>query len=164
MTVVETFRHVPEPSRDTAPVAPGLDELGASGKIVTYVLALVAGGLFGAIGTVSHQDSAGGFPLGAALSLLLVVALLVGFRLLFGSRLVGIVAAIGLLGAVAILSLPGSGGSALIPANLAGYAWTFGPTVIAVIVLAWPRLPQRGSDRMKASPRDPDAPDAKEQI
>lgn len=164
VTVVETFRHVPEPAADPAPLAPGLDELGVSGKIVTYVLALVAGGLFGAIGTVAHQDVAGTFPLGAGLSLLLVAALVIGVRLLFDSRLVGIVAAIGLLSVVAILSLPGSGGSALIPANLAGYAWSFGPTVIAVIALAWPRLPQRPRDRMDTSPRDAVAPDAKEQI
>lgn len=164
VSVVETFRHVAEPQPDPAPLAPGLDELGLSGKVVTYLLALVAGGLFGAIGTVAHQDAVGSFPLGALLALLLTVTLLTGFRLLFDSRLVGIVAAIGLLSVVAILSLPGSGGSALIPANLAGYAWSFGPTLIAVVVLAWPRLPQRRGDRMKTSPRSPAAPDAKEQI
>jgi N-acetyl-1-D-myo-inositol-2-amino-2-deoxy-alpha-D-glucopyranoside deacetylase len=164
VTVVETFRHVAEPVRDPAPLAPGLDEFSLSGKIVTFVLALVAGAFFGAIGTVAHQDAAGAFPIGAVLALLLVAALLIGFRLLFDSRLVGIVAAIGVVAVIAVLSPASAGGSVLIPRGLAGYAWTFGPTVIAIIVLAWPRLPQRRSDKMKTSPRDVVVPDAKEQI
>jgi len=164
VTVLETFRHVPEPAGESGLDNPSLDDLGVSGKIVTYLLAVVAGGLFGAIGTVTHQDGAAAFPYGVVLALLLVATLLVGVRLLFGSRVVGVAAAVGLLGAVAILSLPGSGGSALIPANGPGYAWSFGPTVIAVFVLAWPRVHQRPSDKMESSPRDVVAPDAKEQI
>jgi N-acetyl-1-D-myo-inositol-2-amino-2-deoxy-alpha-D-glucopyranoside deacetylase len=163
VTVVETFRHVPEPAADPAPVAPGLDELGAGGKAVTSILALVAGGLFGAIGTVAHQDAIGPFPLGLVLALAMVLALVAGFRVVFQSRLIGILAAIGLAAAIVALALPHSG-SVLVPGNLVGQAWVIGAVFIALVVLAWPRLPQRPRDRMRTSPRDVVAPDAKEQI
>jgi len=39
---------------------------------------------------------------------------------------------------IALLALPGPSGSALLPANFAGYAWTLGPTLLAAIILAWP--------------------------
>ncbi|GAA4266983.1 PIG-L family deacetylase [Frondihabitans peucedani] len=161
VTVVETFRLVPEPVADPAS-APGLDELEISGRIVTSVLALLAGGLFGAIGTIAHQDTVGSFPLGIVLALAMTAALLVGLRWLFDSRLIALMAAIGLTAVVALLSLPHSG-SVLIAGTPTGYAWIFGPVVAAVLVLAWPRMPRRAGDKMGASPRDAVAPDAKEQ-
>ncbi|MCU1526357.1 MAG: hypothetical protein JWP75_120 [Frondihabitans sp.] len=161
VTVVEAYRLVPEPVAEPTLSTVGLAEYSVGGKIATYVVALVAGGLFGAIGTVSHQFTAGSFPLGAVLALILVLALLLGFRLYFDSRRVGIAAAIGVLAVTALLTGPGSGGSALIPANAAGYSWTFGPTIIAVIVLAWPKLPQQRAaasgapgDKMGTSPQE----------
>jgi N-acetyl-1-D-myo-inositol-2-amino-2-deoxy-alpha-D-glucopyranoside deacetylase len=77
------------------------------------------------------------------LSLVMAAALLAGMRLLFGSRVVAVAAALGLLGAAAVLSQPGAGGSALVPANGPGYAWTFGPLLVAMVVIAWPTLPPR---------------------
>jgi N-acetyl-1-D-myo-inositol-2-amino-2-deoxy-alpha-D-glucopyranoside deacetylase len=161
VTAVETYRLVPEPVSEPTLPATGLADYSVGGRIATYAVALVAGGLFGAIGTVSHQITVGSFPLGAILALLLVLALLAGFRLFFDSRLVGIAAAVGVVAVTALLTGPGSGGSALIPANAAGYSWTFGPTIIALIVLAWPQLPQRRAaasrvpgDKMGSSPQD----------
>lgn len=161
VTVVESYRHVPEPETEPTLPTSSLADHGLGGRIAITVVALVAGALFGAIGTVTHQDTIGAFPLGAVLALILVLALLLGFRLYFDSRLLGIAAAVGVVAVTALLTGPGSGGSALIPANAAGYAWTFGPTIIALIVLAWPKLPERraavpgvAGDKMETSPQD----------
>jgi N-acetyl-1-D-myo-inositol-2-amino-2-deoxy-alpha-D-glucopyranoside deacetylase len=152
VTVVETFRHVPEP-RAADPVLGTTDiaDFGLPGKVVAYVLALVVGGLFGAIGTVAHQDGAGSFPYGVVLALALVAAAMIGFRILFDSRMVGLVVAIGITVVDLTLSLTSRGGSVLIPGNLIGYAWIGGSILIAAFVLLWPKLPPR-------PPRSPGAP------
>ena len=54
------------------------------------------------------------------------------------SKVPGIFAAVGLVATVFLFALPSAGGSVLIPANLYGYLWIFSPTVISLIVLAWP--------------------------
>jgi N-acetyl-1-D-myo-inositol-2-amino-2-deoxy-alpha-D-glucopyranoside deacetylase len=165
VSVIETFRFVPEPAPVAAPEPPLLSELGPLGRALTGVFAFVGGALFGAIGTVTHQISAGSFPIGAVLSLLMVLGVVVGARIVFESRFIGVLAALGIVMVTAILTLPGSGGSVLVPGNPAGYAWTFGPTAIAVVVLAWPRLPQARGGRMGTSPQDVRVlPEAKEQF
>jgi N-acetyl-1-D-myo-inositol-2-amino-2-deoxy-alpha-D-glucopyranoside deacetylase len=112
------------------------------GKIGTSVLALAVGVVTGAVLTVTHQATARfgevSVPWGIIAAVALCAALLAGLRLVFASRLVPGLAALGVLGSVALLSLPGVGGSILVPANPAGYVWTFAPTVIALVVLLWP--------------------------
>ncbi|AMM20289.1 hypothetical protein AX769_09085 [Frondihabitans sp. PAMC 28766] len=169
VTVVETFRHVAEPIAPAPALgATDLDDFGLPGKVVAYVLALVVGALFGAIGTVAHQDLAGRFPLGVVLALAFVVALMVGFRLLFDSRLVGLIVAIGLTVVNSVLSQTSAGGSVLIPGNIIGYTWIGGSILVAAVVLVWPKLPPRdrrgtgtGRDRIAGSPQAaPGLPDA----
>ena len=146
----ESFRFVPQPDPRAAGPAGASEfaDMNTSGRVATTVLALVAGAVFGALGTVAHQGTVtvAGSPLwsGLVLSLVMAAALLAGMRLLFGSRVVAVATALGLLGAAALLSQPGAGGSALVPANGPGYAWTFGPLLIAMVVIAWPTLPPRG--------------------
>jgi N-acetyl-1-D-myo-inositol-2-amino-2-deoxy-alpha-D-glucopyranoside deacetylase len=79
-------------------------------------------------------------PLGVVVSLAIVAALLIGSRVVFGSRIPTSLAAVGVLGSLAVLTLGGAGGSVLVPANGAGYAWTYGATIIVAVVLAWPRI------------------------
>jgi len=159
----ESFRFVADPD-ELAPLPANTSELSdmsLGGKIGTYLLSVAAGAVFGAIGTVAHQGttSIGGavVPTGLVLSLIMALALLVGFRQVFRSRTVVAAVALGLLGVTALLSQPGAGGSALVPANPAGYLWTFGPVLIATVVLAWPFLDrganvQRGRDKMNVLP------------
>jgi N-acetyl-1-D-myo-inositol-2-amino-2-deoxy-alpha-D-glucopyranoside deacetylase len=152
VTVVETFRHVPEPQAvDPVLGSTDISDFGVPGKVVAYVLALVVGALFGAIGTVAHQDGAGSFPYGVILALALVAAAMVGFRILFDSRMVGLVVAIGITVVNLVLSQTSRGGSVLIPGNIIGYAWIGGSILIAAFVLLWPKLPPR-------PPRAPGAP------
>lgn len=117
------------------------------GKIGTSVVTAAIGFITGALLTVIHQSSALMFgvpvPWGIITAVLVTAALLTGLRLVFETRIVPGVAAAGILGAVALLSLQGAGGSVLVPGNEAGYTWTFAPTVIAIVVLAWPRPGRR---------------------
>jgi hypothetical protein len=52
-------------------------------------------------------------------------------------------AAVGVIGMVALLTLPGPGGSVLVAGDVVGTVWAVGPALIAVLVVAWPELPQR---------------------
>ncbi len=136
---VEGFRrlspYVVEPSFSNGPL---------SARVFACLLALLLGVGVGALGTISHQADlmlAGAvLPLGVALSLIVAGCLLVGLRLVFGSRAPSLLASIGFLLALVVFGQAGPGGSVLIPANVAGYVWTYGVPLVAAIVLAWPRL------------------------
>ena len=70
----------------------------------------------------------------------------------FEERLIVLSAALGIVGMVFLLSLESTGGSVLVPNNLWGTIWAVAPTLIATIVVAWPKLPQRsrGADNSSA--------------
>ena len=113
-------------------------------RIVTRLAQLALGLVFGALMTFGHQASVRvgelGVPWGLAVALIGTTALLAGVRLLSRVRTDCFVVALGMLAAIAVLAFPGPGGSVLIPANLAGTVWAFAPTVIAILVLAWPNV------------------------
>ncbi|MDI2099653.1 PIG-L family deacetylase [Ruicaihuangia caeni] len=98
---------------------------------------LLIGAVMGALGTAAHQAVP---PWGIALSLVMVASVLAALRALNETRLAAVAASVGLMVVIVMLATPGAGGSAFIPATPAGYAWTFGPAVVAFIALAWPRL------------------------
>ncbi|MHB1171353.1 MAG: PIG-L family deacetylase [Lacisediminihabitans sp.] len=136
---------------------PGLiawKDQGFVAQLMACLLAFVIGTLIGGLGTVNHQVqlTVGGADLwlGVVVSLAIVAALLVGLRLVFESRAAPGFAAMGVLGAIGLLSLAGPGGSVLVPANPAGYAWTFGPAIISLAVLAWPRIARPAASRSAA--------------
>jgi hypothetical protein len=110
-------------------------------RIVSGVLLVLAGAVFGAIGTVAHQTSVTwgvAIPLGLIGSLAAFAALLVGLRLLGHSRLPALLAALGAIVLILLFTQESAGGSVLIPNNLPGMAWLVGPILIAAIVVAWP--------------------------
>lgn len=116
------------------------------------VLAAVLGAFVGATLTVAHQATVDvlGFriPWGIIAALVITGALLAGLRIVFQTRVVAGAAALGLLGAAALLSVRSAGGSVLVPDNAIGYAFTFGPVLIAGLVLAWPQFAGRPRDIM----------------
>lgn len=120
-------------------------------RIVSAVLLVLTGAVFGAIGTVAHQASVTWgipIPLGLIGSLLAFAALLVGLRLLGHSRLPALLAALGAIAVILLFTQSSAGGSVLIPNNLAGQAWLVGPILIAAVVIAWPDVRgRRASDR-----------------
>ncbi|RFA19986.1 hypothetical protein [Subtercola boreus] len=127
-----------------------VEPVGESGVVraASWAVGLLLGVVFGMLGTVVNQASISFFglfdaPIGLVLAIAAVTLLLVGLRLVLPSRLIAFLAALGLVGIVAVLTLPSPGGSVLVPANTAGYVWTFAPTVIALVVIAWPKLGRR---------------------
>lgn len=127
-------------------------------RIGAGIVALATGIATGALGTVTQAwtlpiDSID-VPVGLIGALVVTAALLTGLRLLFDTRAVALSASLGLLGTIAALSAESAGGSVLVPATLAGYGWVYGSAIIALLVIAWPRinrvrsdLPLAGGDR-----------------
>jgi len=132
-----------------APAAPAPVGAVATGALraLASLVALAAGVIFGVLGTVAHQATVVlgtvALPAGLVLATLAASALLIGLRLVLDDRVVVLACTIGLVGSIFLLSLKSTGGSVLVPAGLAGTLWTVLPTLVASLVLAWPRLPQR---------------------
>lgn len=119
-------------------------------KVAGWIVGLVLGVVFGIMGTVVSQSTVSIFgyfelPYGLVIALVSVALLLVGLRLVLKSRIGAIFAAAGVVGALGILSQPSPGGSVLVPANVQGYVWILAPSIIALIVLAWPRMARRSA-------------------
>jgi hypothetical protein len=114
-------------------------------RVVSSVVGLGLGALFGVMGTAVSQSTwrlLPGFslPIGLIVALPAVTLLLVGLRLVLRTRTTAVLAAFGIVVTVFLLSQPSAGGSILVPGNTLGVVWTFAPTVIALLVLAWPRF------------------------
>ena len=111
--------------------------------------------LVGSITTVVHQSvvtiAGVDVPWGLILSLIVVIGFLVGLRMVVQDRLVVLIAALGMVAMVFVYSQQSTGGSVLVPNNLWGTIWAIAPTLIATIVVAWPRLPQRNRGANKGS-------------
>ena len=71
---------------------------------------------------------------------LIVIGIVVGVRLLYRSRLLVAAVGVGIILATQVLVAVAGATSPLVLANAAGYVWTFGPAVVAMLVLAWPDL------------------------
>lgn len=135
-------RWFPPVQRDEGP-----HEQTVASRIIGVVLAFLVGVAYGAIGTVAHAwaPSILGvvIPLGLVLGILGVGMLLLGLRIVLGSRLPAAAAAFGMILMIGILLMESTGGSVLIPQGPAGLVWTIAPGLIAVLVIAWPKLPER---------------------
>lgn len=113
-------------------------------RVATWLVALIAGAVIGAVGTVAHVNllvlGPVVIPAGLILGLVASLALMLGIRLVFIDRSVVFAAALGLVGVIAILTQEGPGGAVLISNSVISLVWTLGPVLIATLVLAWPRL------------------------
>jgi N-acetyl-1-D-myo-inositol-2-amino-2-deoxy-alpha-D-glucopyranoside deacetylase len=114
--------------------------MSGQGKAAAVVVSLLLGLLAGGLGTVTHQQTLGAFPVGLVVTTLIVLGLTVGVRLVYRSRTMVAAIGIGILVATQVLVSVGGESSPLVLANAAGYVWTFAPAVIAALVLAWPDL------------------------
>ena len=137
---VECYRpiRVPEPPSAREPL---------SQRALGLAFALVSGAVVGLLGTAAHRYApvllGVPVPVGIVLGVAATTVLLLGLRLQLPSRSYAVASAVGILAVVAVLSLPGPSGSVLFPDSPLSIAWTLAPAVIAVLVLAWPRLPGR---------------------
>lgn len=135
---------------------------GTAGLVAAAVIALPVGAFVGLVTTFTHRQwplpltlpgtgGERGLPLGLLVGILVVAAVLAGLRLALDSRLAAGAAAVGILGAVAVSALPGAGGSVLVADDAVGWIWGIAPTLIAVVVLAWPRVTRRPSGPPRAN-------------
>jgi hypothetical protein len=99
--------------------------------------AFVAGVFIGAVVTLHHRSLP---PLGLILGLVLVAAYVMGLRVLGKNRTLALSGVLGVLVTQMVLSA-GLGGSFVVVAEPLGYGLTLGVVVIALVVLAWPKLP-----------------------
>jgi hypothetical protein len=114
-------------------------------RIVTWLLALVAGSVFGVAGTITPAYTAGPIPVGLAVACVACAALLIAVRLLIEERGVVWWCGLGMIGAMALFSGRGPGGSVVVPQAAEGefpygIAWMAVLTLIVVAVAAWPRI------------------------
>lgn len=111
------------------------------------VLPFLVGLLLGVVGTFGHRGVIGvgaiDLPWGIVVSVLGAACYLAGLRLYTGSRLTTLAGAVGLLIPIFIFSFEGPGGSVVIVQDWLGRVWDFVTPLIAIVVLAWPRLPER---------------------
>ncbi len=135
-------------------------------RLLAIAASLFLGLLFGVLGTIVHQISVSVFgvfdlPVGLIVALPALALLLVGLRMSAPTRFAALAAAIGSICMVALLALPSPGGSVLIPDSALGLAWLIGSTLVAVVVLAWPRIKPREPQQPAVPTTRPDALDLK---
>jgi len=116
-------------------------------RVIGVVLSFLVGVAYGAIGTVAHAWApvilGVAIPAGLILAVLGVGMLLLGLRVVLGDRVAAAAAAAGVILMIGLLLMESAGGSVLIPQGVQGLVWTIAPGLIAVLVIAWPKLPER---------------------
>ncbi|WP_309709262.1 hypothetical protein [Pseudolysinimonas sp.] len=117
-------------------------------RVFTIVLAFATGAGVGFVLTFTHRHYVVelgdvSVPFGLIGGLAVVAALLAGMRLAFAERAAPIAAAVGVILGSAVLTLPGNSGSLFMPEDPIGYVWAVGPTVLAIVIIAWPERSSR---------------------
>lgn len=107
-------------------------------RIVTWLIALLVGVVYGLAGTIAHGYMLGWFPLGLILALVGCGALLLAVRLLTADRWSTLATGIGMMTATLVFSGSGPGGSVIVPQTGLAVAWTFAVPILVAIAVAWP--------------------------
>lgn len=121
-------------------------------RLVTWIVALLAGGVFGVAGTIAHAYRVGPVPVGLILAVIGAAALLLAVRLLTRDRWAALACGFGLFAAILVFSGTGPGGSVIVPSgkldelagiNL-GLVWTIAVPVMTILVVVWPDRSRNG--------------------
>ncbi|QAV71375.1 PIG-L family deacetylase [Salinibacterium sp. UTAS2018] len=124
-------------------------------RAILAMVSLVLGALVGVVLTAVHQSSFAlgdvRIPWGVVVSVTLVTALILGLRLIYDTRVAAGFASLGVLFMSAVLASVMPGGTILIPANTAGYVWTFAPVLVVLIVVGWPRVNRQVASASRAN-------------
>lgn len=112
-------------------------------RLVTWLVALVVGVVFGIAGTIGQAAHWGVLPVGLVVATVGVAALIVALRLLTDDRWAAMAAGLGAMLATLVLSGQGPGGSVVVPAApdgglSTGIVWTIAVPVVTALVVAWP--------------------------
>jgi N-acetyl-1-D-myo-inositol-2-amino-2-deoxy-alpha-D-glucopyranoside deacetylase len=118
-----------------------IDRATVLATVLASIFGIIIGAAVGLVTTFTHHQFA---PWGLVAGLAVIAALLAGFRLVFDSRIIAAAAALGvLLATAALVLIPGAGGTALVVDDAIGWIWAIAPTVIAVVIVSWPRHAQK---------------------
>lgn len=112
-------------------------------RVLSWIAAALVGVVYGAAGTIAHSLMWGVIPVGLIIGGIACGALLVAVRTLTHDRGAALATAIGMLGTLLIISGPGPGGSVIVPNTPVGQIWIYLVAGLALVVIAWPSLPQR---------------------
>ena len=127
--------------------------------LLTWLIAFVAGGVFGVAGTIAHAYTWGVLPAGLILAAEGCAGLLTALRLLTDDRWSALAAGLGMIVALTVYSGRGPGGSVVVPVPAEGefpfgYVWTYLLAGLVLVVVAWPDLSalrRRSDDARSAS-------------
>jgi hypothetical protein len=107
-----------------------------------WLFAALGGALISAVTTPLAQASIDvldvTIPWGLVAALLTVSAYVLGLRLVSDTRMLSLWGAIGVVVVIMLLSLPGPGGGVIVPGNLYGTLWAAVPSLIFVVIIAFP--------------------------
>ena len=107
-------------------------------RIVTWIVALLVGAVYGLAGTIAHTFTVGWFPLGLILAIIGTAALLLAVRLLTSDRWATLATGIGMMIATLLFSGRGPGGSVIVPDSSLGIVWTISVPILIAIVVGLP--------------------------
>ena len=107
-------------------------------RIVTWLVALGVGVVYGTAGTIAHGYALGWFPLGLILAIVGCGALLLAVRLLTGDRWSTLATGLGMMLATLVFSGSGPGGSVVVPQTGVAVVWTFAVPILVALSVAWP--------------------------
>lgn len=107
-------------------------------RVVTWVIALVVGALYGLAGTIAHAYVIAWLPLGLLLGIVGCGALLASVRLLTGDRWSALATGMGMMIATLVFSGRGPGGSVIVPQTGLAMVWTIAVPILVAVAVAWP--------------------------
>lgn len=114
--------------------------------MVSWISAVLVGGVYGIAGTIAHSLTWGVVPVGLIVGAIACAAILVAVRALTHDRGAALAAGVGMIGMLLVISGVGPGGSVVVEDSLAGRIWTYLVAGLVLLVVAWPsfsRLPAR---------------------
>lgn len=124
-------------------------------RVLSWVAAALAGGVYGIAGTIGHSLMWGPVPVGLIVGTVACAAILTAIRVLTHDRGAAVAAGLGMLGMLVLISGQGPGGSVVVQNSLAGQIWTYLVAGIVLLVVAWPsfsRLPARAEPAASEEP------------
>jgi hypothetical protein len=107
-------------------------------RILTWIVALLVGAVYGLAGTIAHTFTIGWFPLGLILAIIGTAALLLAVRLLTSDRWATLATGIGMMVATLLFSGRGPGGSVIVPDSSLGIVWTISVPILIAIAVGLP--------------------------
>jgi len=122
---------------------------------LSWLAALIVGGVYGVAATIAHSFTWGPVPVGLIVGAIACGALLIALRALTGDRWAALAAGLGMLALILVISQRGPGGSVIVPNTALGNIWMYVAAGITVLVVAWPDFSRLRATAASAPPSRP---------